>query len=114
MGCGYGGRLVFLEVGFDISEVPIKLIKIMDKVSVEDGSKYISFEKSNVSLEIDFEIKYSNSFIGNQKNKIMDKIPMKKFGSPDDIANLALFLSSDLSTYITGQTFHVNGGMLMV
>jgi len=60
----------FLEVGFDISEVPIKLIKIMDKISVQDGSKYISFEKSNVSLEIDFEIKYSNSFIGNQKNKI--------------------------------------------
>ena len=49
-----------------------------------------------------------------QKNIIMDKIPMKKFGIPDDIANLALFLSSDLSSYITGQTFHVNGGMLML
>ena len=49
-----------------------------------------------------------------QKNIIKDKIPMKKFGSPDDIANLALFLSSDLSSYITGQTFHVNGGMLML
>ena len=49
-----------------------------------------------------------------QKNIIMDKIPMKKFGSPEDIANLALFLSSDLSSYITGQTFHVNGGMLML
>ena len=60
----------FLEVGFDISEVPIKLIKIMNKVSVEDGPRQISFDKSNVSLEIDFEIKYSNSFIGNQKNKI--------------------------------------------
>ena len=60
----------FLEVGFDISEVPIKLIKILNKVSVEDGSKYISMDKSNVSLDIDFEIKYLNSFIGNQKNKI--------------------------------------------
>ena len=49
-----------------------------------------------------------------QKNLIMNKIPMKKFGSPDDIANLALFLSSKLSSYITGQTFHVNGGMLML
>ena len=49
-----------------------------------------------------------------QQNKIMDKIPMKKFGSPDDIANLALFLSSEYSNYITGQTFHVNGGMLML
>jgi len=49
-----------------------------------------------------------------QKNIIMDKIPMKKFGSGNDIANIALFLSSDLSSYITGQTFHVNGGMLML
>ena len=39
---------------------------------------------------------------------------MKKFGHPDDIANLAVFLASDTSSYITGQTFHVNGGMLML
>jgi 3-oxoacyl-[acyl-carrier protein] reductase len=49
-----------------------------------------------------------------QKNNIMEKIPMKKFGHPDDIANLAVFLASDVSSYITGQTFHVNGGMLML
>ena len=60
----------FLEIGFDISEVPIKLIKITNEVSLKDGSKYISIGKSNVSLDIDFEIKYSNSLIGNQKNKI--------------------------------------------
>jgi len=49
-----------------------------------------------------------------QKKFIMEKIPMKKFGSPNDIANLALFLASEDSSYITGQTFHVNGGMLML
>jgi len=49
-----------------------------------------------------------------QKNNIMEKIPMKKFGHPDDIANLAVFLASEASSYITGQTFHVNGGMLML
>ena len=49
-----------------------------------------------------------------QKNFIMEKIPMRKFGHPDDIANLAVFLASDASSYITGQTFHVNGGMLML
>ncbi len=48
-----------------------------------------------------------------QKNNILDKIPMKKFGIPDDVANLVYFLSSDKSSYITGQNFHVNGGMLM-
>ena len=60
----------FLQIGFELSQIPIKLIKIMNKVSVQDGSKFISIDKSNVSLDIDFEIKYSNLFIGNQKNKI--------------------------------------------
>jgi len=60
----------FLETGFETSQVPIKLIKITNEVSLKDGSKYISINKSNVSLDIDFEIKYSNSLIGNQKNKI--------------------------------------------
>jgi 3-oxoacyl-[acyl-carrier protein] reductase len=49
-----------------------------------------------------------------QKKNIMNKIPMKKFGVPEDIANLSIFLASNYSSYITGQTFHVNGGMLMV
>ena len=49
-----------------------------------------------------------------QQNSIMNMIPSKKFGDPRDIANLVLFLVSDDSNYITGQTFHVNGGMLMV
>ena len=49
-----------------------------------------------------------------QTNEIMKKIPMKKLGKPEDVANLALFLSSNASSYITGQTFHINGGMLMV
>ena len=49
-----------------------------------------------------------------QSKAIMDKIPMKKFGTPEDIANITLFLASDQSSYITGQTFHINGGMLML
>ena len=61
---------MFLDIGFQLSETPIKLIKIINKVSLEDGSKNICIDKSNVSLDINFEIKYSNSLIGNQKNKI--------------------------------------------
>ncbi len=48
-----------------------------------------------------------------QKNEIMSKIPMQSFGDPKDVANLVYFLSSDDSSYITGQNFNVNGGMLM-
>ena len=50
----------------------------------------------------------------NQKNNYLSKIPMMKFGSPIDVANLVYFLSTDDSSYITGQNFHINGGMLMV
>ena len=50
----------------------------------------------------------------NQRNNYLSRIPMGKFGTPEDVANLVYFLSGDDSTYITGQNFHVNGGMLMV
>ena len=49
-----------------------------------------------------------------QKDKMLENIPMKKFGEPNDVANLVYFLSSNDASYITGQNFHVNGGMLMV
>jgi len=49
-----------------------------------------------------------------QKNDILVKIPMQKFGQPVDVANLVYFLSSDQSSYITGQNIGVNGGMLML
>ena len=39
-------------------------------------------------------------------------IPLKRGGSPEDIANACVFLASDLSSYITGQTINVDGGML--
>ena len=47
------------------------------------------------------------------KEEVLRTIPMKKIGEPREIANLALFLSSDLSNYITGQVINVDGGMVM-
>jgi len=49
-----------------------------------------------------------------QKSKYLSRIPMMRFGKPEDVANLVYFLSTDDSSYITGQNFHINGGMLMV
>lgn len=49
-----------------------------------------------------------------QKKTILDKIPMKRFGNSDEVADLVYFLSGMNSKYITGQNIHVNGGMLMV
>ena len=48
-----------------------------------------------------------------QKEAIIGRIPMAKLGLPSDVADACLFLSSHMSDYITGQTIHVNGGMVM-
>ena len=58
------------KVGLKLSDKPIKIIKINKKINYELGEKQISIDISNVTGEIEFEIKYDNHLIGNQKNKI--------------------------------------------
>ena len=47
------------------------------------------------------------------KELILTKIPSNRLGEPSDVANVAAFLSSEMSNYITGETIHVNGGMYL-
>ena len=49
----------------------------------------------------------------NLKKKLLENIPMAKIGAGKDIAKSVIFLASDMSNYITGETIHVNGGMYM-
>ena len=56
--------------GFEISDAPIKIIKINKEIKFSDGERFISIKPSTLSLDIDFEIKYKNKIIGNQKNKV--------------------------------------------
>ncbi len=84
----------------------------------------IGFTKS-VALELGSRTIRSNAiapgFIETEMTGVLDEktvqgwrdaIPLKRGGTPDDVANCAVFLASDLSAYITGQTIHVCGGML--
>ena len=58
------------ESGIKSSDSPIKIIKIKEKVEFKDGQRLISIEPSKLSLDIDYEIQYSNPLIGTQKNII--------------------------------------------
>ena len=57
------------KIGFNISDQPIRIIKINKKITYTDCEKFITFEPNKISLEIDFEIKYKQNSILNQKNK---------------------------------------------
>ena len=69
-----GSAKIFIEkiilAGIDVSEQPIKIIKINKEVQYSDGERFISIKPSTLSLEIDFELKYKNQIIGNQRNKV--------------------------------------------
>lgn len=49
-----------------------------------------------------------------QQKRITDNIPAQRFGLPEDVAAGVVYLASDAASYVTGQTLHINGGLLMV
>ena len=69
-----GSAKIFIEkilsAGISVSDQPIKIIKINKEVNFYDGERFISIKPSTLSLDIDFEIKYKNKLIGNQRNKV--------------------------------------------
>ncbi len=69
-----GSAKIFIEKiissGLDISDSPIKIIKINKEISYTEGERFITIKPSTLSLDIDFELKYENKIIGNQRNKV--------------------------------------------
>lgn len=85
------------------------IIGFSKSVALELGSRNI---RSNVIapgfIETEMTAKLSEEVVQGWR----DGIPLKRGGQPEDVANACVFLASDLSSYITGQVLHVDGGML--
>jgi len=69
-----GSAKLFVEaiskIGIKNSDAPIKIVKILKKIEFIDENKTITIEPSKISLDIDFELKYKNEFIGTQQNLV--------------------------------------------
>lgn len=76
----------------------------------EIGSRHITV---NVVAPGFIDTDMTKALSDDLKNAMMKNIPLGSLGNPEDIANAVLFLASDMGSYITGETLHVNGGMHM-
>lgn len=89
------------------------------KAGIEAFSRSIAQEVGSRSIRLNcvapgfIQTDMTDALSEEQKNAILAKIPLQKFGNTQDVANCVAFLLSDQASYITGQTFHVNGGMYM-
>jgi len=77
----------------------------------------IEYAKKNISVNCVspgfIQTKMTDNISEEMKNTLLSRIPMNKLGTPDDVSNTVAFLCSESSSYITGETIHVNGGMYM-
>jgi 3-oxoacyl-[acyl-carrier protein] reductase len=84
------------------------LIGMSKSLALEYGKKNIKINSISPGfIKSEMTEKINDNF----KQTLLEKISLERFGIPKDVANAVLFLSSDLSNYITGETIHVNGGM---
>jgi len=84
------------------------IVGFTKSVAIELGSRNI---RSNAIAPGFIETEMTEELNADVKQKWIDNIPMKRGGTPEDVANVALFLASDLSAYVNGQVINVCGGM---
>ena len=86
------------------------MIGFTKSIAKELGSRNV---RCNAVAPGFIETEMTESLDENVRKQWADTIPLKRGGSPEDVANVCLFLASDMSGYVTGQTLSVCGGMLM-
>ena len=90
------------------------------KMGIIGMSKSLALEVAKRGITVNcispgfIDTKMTQGLDDNTRKLILEKIPLGKIGEPRDVSNCALFIASENSNYITGQTFHVNGGLTMI
>lgn len=112
-----GGRIIFISSqlafrgsshGSDYAASKAGQLGLMRSLALELADKKICVNAvAPGTIDTDIIAGYSEKM----RQKRADEIPLKRIGKPEDIANACLFLASDMSNYVTGETINVNGGL---
>jgi 3-oxoacyl-[acyl-carrier protein] reductase len=114
------GRIINISSVVGVSGNPGQANYCASKAGLIGMSKSLAYEVASRGITVNavapgfITSNMTDALTDTQKEMIVQKIPAKVLGTPDDVANVVVFLASAESSYITGQTIHVNGGMLMV
>ena len=114
------GRIINIASVVAVSGNPGQANYVASKAGMIGMSKSFAAESASRNITVNciapgfVATKMTDALTDDQKNHILKTIPRRKLGSPDDIAASAVFLASDEAGYMTGQTLHINGGMLMI
>jgi 3-oxoacyl-[acyl-carrier protein] reductase len=114
------GKIISISSVVGFSGNPGQTNYVSSKAALVGFTKSLAMEVATRGINVNciapgmIDSEMIDSLNEKQKENILSRIPMAKLGSPEDIANACLFLGSDMSNYITGQTIHVNGGMAML
>jgi 3-oxoacyl-[acyl-carrier protein] reductase len=89
------------------------------KAGIIGFTKAVALELAGVGITVNsiapgfIDTDMTRKLTDKQKEAILNQIPMRKMGAPDDIAEAVAYLASESAAYVTGQTLHINGGMYL-
>lgn len=113
------GRIINISSVVGISGNPGQANYAASKAGLIGLSKTLAKELASRDITVNavapgfIQTRMTDSLSDNIKKSIIAQIPLRRFGHPEDVANLVLFLASDLASYITGEVIKVDGGLMM-
>lgn len=111
------GRIIFISSVVGFTGNPGQTNYVASKSALTGMAKAIAKEVGSRGITVNcvapgfIATPMTHALNDEQAEKINQQIPLGKMGEPQDIANAVAFLASDMASYITGETIHVNGGM---
>jgi 3-oxoacyl-[acyl-carrier protein] reductase len=114
------GRIINIASIVGVSGNPGQANYCASKAGLIGMTKSLALEVASRGITINavapgfIESSMTSALTDAQRDAIIQKIPSKTLGMPEDVAYTVAYLASPFSSYVTGQTIHVNGGMLLV